>query len=84
LIEYQSAGNIRCLDDILGTVTLAKHSAGLLQTYRFIVEKELKNGDLIEVLTNFQALHAHFLYFIHQKNTNLSIFVFSSIFCLKN
>ncbi len=36
LIEYQSAGNIRCLDDILGTVTLAKHSAGLLQTYRFI------------------------------------------------
>jgi hypothetical protein len=54
LIEYQSAGNIRCLDDILGTVTLAKHSAGLLQTYRFIVEKELKNGDLIEVLRIFR------------------------------
>ncbi|VTX51916.1 HTH-type transcriptional regulator PgrR [Acinetobacter junii] len=55
IIEYQSAGNIRCLDDILGTVTLAKHSAGLLQTYRFIVENELKNGDLIEVLSEFSG-----------------------------
>lgn len=55
IIEYQSAGNIRCLDYILGTVTLAKHSAGLLQTYRFIVENELKNGDLIEVLSEFSG-----------------------------
>ena len=77
LIEYQSAGNIRCLDDILGTVTLAKHSAGLLQTYRFIVEKELKNGDLIEVLTEFSGTSRPFsLLYPSKKHESFHIRVF--------
>lgn len=40
-------------DDVLGGVTLAKHGAGLFQTYRFIVERELAEGSLVEVLPAF-------------------------------
>ena len=42
-----------CSDDVLGGVTLAKSGAGLFQTYRFVVEKELANGSLVEVLKPF-------------------------------
>lgn len=42
-----------CSDDVLGGVTLAKSSAGLFQTYRFVVEKELADGSLVEVLKPF-------------------------------
>ena len=38
---------------MLGGVTLAKHGAGLFQTYRFIVERELAEGALVEVLRPF-------------------------------
>ena len=64
-------------DDILGTVTLAKHSAGLLQTYRFIVEKELKNGELIEVLTAFSGTSRPFsLLYPSKKHESFHIRVF--------
>jgi DNA-binding transcriptional LysR family regulator len=77
MIEYHSVGNIRCFDDILGTVTLAKHSAGLLQTYRFIVEKELKNGELIEVLTAFSGTSRPFsLLYPSKKHESFHIRVF--------
>ncbi|NWA02919.1 LysR family transcriptional regulator [Pseudomonas gingeri] len=39
-----------CSEDVLGGVTLARHGAGLFQTYRFIVEQELADGSLVEVL----------------------------------
>ncbi|MFL1501888.1 LysR substrate-binding domain-containing protein [Pseudomonas sp. S191] len=39
--------------DVLGGVTLAKHGAGLFQTYKFIVEQELADGTLVEVLKPF-------------------------------
>ncbi|MFC3940843.1 LysR family transcriptional regulator [Pseudomonas gingeri NCPPB 3146 = LMG 5327] len=39
-----------CSEDVLGGVTLARHGAGLFQTYRFIVEQELAEGTLVEVL----------------------------------
>jgi DNA-binding transcriptional LysR family regulator len=48
--EILAEGNYCCSDDVLGGVTLAKHGAGLFQTYRFIVENELANGSLVEVL----------------------------------
>ncbi|MNE70772.1 transcriptional regulator [compost metagenome] len=51
--EILAAGNYCCSDDVLGGVTLAKHGAGLFQTYRFIVEKELAEGSLVEVLPAF-------------------------------
>ncbi|SDJ38310.1 LysR family transcriptional regulator [Variovorax sp. OV700] len=42
-----------CSDDVLGGVTLAKSDAGLFQAYRFVVEKELADGSLVEVLKPF-------------------------------
>jgi DNA-binding transcriptional LysR family regulator len=48
--EVISEGGYSCSDDVLGGVTLAKHGAGVFQTYRFIVEKELADGSLVEVL----------------------------------
>ncbi|MDH4873966.1 LysR family transcriptional regulator [Pseudomonas sp. BN515] len=51
--EIFANGNYCCSDDVLGGVTLAKHGAGLFQTYRFIVERELEEGSLVEVLQEF-------------------------------
>ncbi len=48
--EVFGEGGYCCSDDVLGGVTLARHGAGLFQTYRFIVEQELANGSLVEVL----------------------------------
>jgi DNA-binding transcriptional LysR family regulator len=42
-----------CSDDVLGGVTLARSDAGLFQTYRFVVEKEIADGSLVEVLKPF-------------------------------
>jgi DNA-binding transcriptional LysR family regulator len=51
--EVFGQGGYCCSDDVLGGVTLAKHGAGLFQTYRFIVEQELADGRLVEVLAPF-------------------------------
>jgi DNA-binding transcriptional LysR family regulator len=51
--EIFAQGSYSCSDDVLGGVTLAKHGAGLFQTYRFIVEQELADGRLVEVLQPF-------------------------------
>ncbi len=51
--EILTDGGYVCSDDVLGGVTLAKHGAGLFQTYRFIVERELAEGSLVEVLQPF-------------------------------
>ena len=51
--EIFLAGNYTCADDVLGGVTLAESGAGLFQSYRFVVEKELDDGTLVEVLQNF-------------------------------
>ncbi|EKE75940.1 LysR family transcriptional regulator [Gallaecimonas xiamenensis] len=53
LRELLAEGSYCVSDDVLGGVTLAKHGAGLFQTYRFIVEKELAGGSLVEVLQPF-------------------------------
>jgi DNA-binding transcriptional LysR family regulator len=52
-IELLTKGGLCCSDDILGPVTLARCGAGLLQTYRFIVEQDLQQGTLKEVLHQF-------------------------------
>ncbi|MGB4116091.1 MAG: LysR family transcriptional regulator [Polaromonas sp.] len=52
-VDHATKGGICCSDDILGAVTLARHGAGLLQTYRFIVEQDLAQGTLKEVMQPF-------------------------------
>ncbi|MCW5661547.1 MAG: LysR family transcriptional regulator [Burkholderiaceae bacterium] len=49
-VEHTGRGAMRCLDDILAPVTLARAGAGIVQTYRFIVERELTEGALKEIL----------------------------------
>ena len=51
--EHVTQGGVRCSDDYMATVTLARNGAGLLQTYRFIVEQDLRQGTLKEVLQSF-------------------------------
>lgn len=41
---------VRCSDDFLGCITLAREGAGLVQAYRFIVERMVARGELVEVL----------------------------------
>jgi len=53
--EIVSTGSYVCAEDALAGVALAKAGAGLFQTYRFIVEKDLAEGDLVEVLQNFSG-----------------------------
>jgi DNA-binding transcriptional LysR family regulator len=48
--EWPTQGPLRCADEILATVTLVRAGAGVLQTYRFIVEQDLRDGTLIELL----------------------------------
>lgn len=42
-----------CSEDVMAGVTLANAGAGLFQTYRFVVERELAEGKLVEVLQPF-------------------------------
>jgi DNA-binding transcriptional LysR family regulator len=48
--EILTAGGLCCAEDVLGIVTLARTGAGIVQTYRFIVEQDLARGDLVELL----------------------------------
>lgn len=50
LVEHAVSGRLRCTDDILGPVTLARSGAGVLQTYRFLVADDLREGRLVELL----------------------------------
>lgn len=50
IVERPTRGKLRCADDILGPITLARSGAGLVQTYRFLVEDSLREGALQEVL----------------------------------
>ena len=51
--EFAGQAGYSISHDVLGGVTLAKHGAGLFQTYKFIVEQELADGTLVEVLKPF-------------------------------
>ncbi len=52
-IELQTIGGYSCSEDLLAGVTLARHGAGLFQTYRHFVDAGLRTGSLIELLPAF-------------------------------
>ncbi|WP_314918197.1 LysR family transcriptional regulator [Pseudomonas helleri] len=60
-VELETSGNCACLDDYLGAVTLVKHGAGLMQTYRFTVQQALERGELCEVLSVFGGARRPFI-----------------------
>jgi DNA-binding transcriptional LysR family regulator len=49
-IELETPVSYSCADDYMGMVTLARHGAGLLQTYRYIVQDDLNQGHLQQLL----------------------------------
>lgn len=49
-VERATTGRVRCSDDILAPITLARSGAGLVQTYRYLVEDSLRDGALEVVL----------------------------------
>ncbi|MBB4846075.1 DNA-binding transcriptional LysR family regulator [Paucibacter oligotrophus] len=53
LVEWPTQGKLRCAEDILGPISLARAGAGLVQTYRFLVEDDLREGRLVEVLADY-------------------------------
>lgn len=60
-VDIATAGGYCCADDVLGIVTLARSGAGLVQTYRFIVEQDLQRGELVELLPQFGGTSRPFI-----------------------
>lgn len=57
--EISLTGNDNCAEDVLAGVHQAREDAGLLQTHRFMVEKNLADGRLVEVLPAFNGRSRH-------------------------
>jgi len=55
MVEQLTHGTICFIDDVLGGVTLATHGGGIMQTYDFIVQEQLKRGSLVELLPEFRG-----------------------------
>jgi DNA-binding transcriptional LysR family regulator len=76
-IEVATHGGYSCSGDLLAGVTLARNGAGLFQTYRFIVEQDLRQGRLREVLQEFGGSSRPFsLLYPHGRHVSLRVRVF--------
>jgi DNA-binding transcriptional LysR family regulator len=60
-VDIMTNGGYSCAEDVLGIVTLARSGAGVVQTYRFIVEDDLREGRLVELLPQFGATSRPFI-----------------------
>lgn len=47
---YHPPAAVHVRGDVLGLISLARAGGGLIQTYHFLVERELATGELVEVL----------------------------------
>jgi DNA-binding transcriptional LysR family regulator len=59
-LDIEPGKAVRCSGDVLGCVTLARQSAGLVQAYYFVVEADVREGRLVEVLRTYAGRHARF------------------------
>lgn len=76
-LEILAQGGYCLSEDVLGGVTLAKNDAGLFQTYKFVVEKELQSGELVQVLTPYQGRSRPFtLLYPHNRHIPLRLRAF--------
>lgn len=72
-----TSGLYGCAEDILGAVTLARAGGGLFQTYRFIVEADLREGRLVELLPGHGGRIRPFcLLYPHARHVALRVRVF--------
>ncbi|WPU25108.1 LysR family transcriptional regulator [Cedecea neteri] len=69
-----TSGGFTCAEDVLGIVTLARSGAGLIQTYRFILEQDVAEGTLIEVLPEYGGTSRPFiLLYPHARHLSLRV-----------
>ncbi|HEY6774329.1 MAG TPA: LysR family transcriptional regulator [Oxalicibacterium sp.] len=75
--EFPTQGGYRTSGDYTSAVTLARKGAGLFQTYRFIVEDDLRSGALVEVLSPYAGgTRAFSLLYPHGRHLPLRVRVF--------
>ena len=73
-INVQTSGNTTCLEDYLACVTMARHGAGIVQTYRFTVQEDIERGALVEVLSGFGgATRPFMLLYPHVRHVSLRV-----------
>lgn len=76
-VDLATPPSYRCVDDYLGIVTLARQGAGLLQTYRYIVQDDLAAGRLRELLPDFGGRSRAFsLIYPNREHTALRVRAF--------
>ena len=76
-IDVPTNGGLCCSEDVLGIVTLARAGAGLVQTYRYIVEQDLERGDLVELLPQHGGTSRPFiLLYPHARHLSLRVRTF--------
>jgi DNA-binding transcriptional LysR family regulator len=76
--ELVTRGGTVCSGDVLAGVTLARNGAGLFQTYRYIVEKDLQAGSLVEVLKSLGGRSRPFiLLYPHARHMSLRVRTFA-------
>jgi DNA-binding transcriptional LysR family regulator len=76
-VDLATEGGLSCSEDVLGIVTLARSGAGLVQTYRFIVEQDLASGALIELLPQHGGASRPFiLLYPHARHLSLRVRTF--------
>ena len=61
LVEAATARGYGVSGDVLAGVTMARHGAGVFQTYRFVVEKALAEGTLKELLKPYGGTSRPFI-----------------------
>ena len=76
-VDIFTSGGYCCSEDVLGIATLARSGAGLVQTYRYIVEKDLKQGELVELMPQFGGTSRPFiLLYPHARHLSLRVRTF--------
>ena len=73
-VEVVTSGGYTCAGDVLGIVTLARSGAGIVHTYRYIVERDLADGALVELLPEHGGTSRPFiLLYPHARHLSLRV-----------
>ena len=71
-LEMATQGSARVSEDLLGVATLARAGGGVVQTYQFMVEDDVRSGALVEVLQSFGGRSRPF-HLLYPRNRHLPL-----------
>ncbi len=73
-VDVVTNGGYTCSEEVLAIVTLARSGGGIAQTYRFVVEQDLKSGALVELLPQHGGASRPFiLLYPHARHLSLRV-----------